>query len=81
MAQSEPHTCRSGRGCDRSGGADPQGIALASAFLRILNQSSSEITGLGFNPAGNRLCFSSQRRSPGKVWGGITYEVTSPFRA
>lgn len=50
-------------------------------FLRVDGQSSSEITGPAFNPAGNRLYFSSQRGTTGSSSGGITYEVTGPFRA
>ncbi|MGP3980065.1 alkaline phosphatase PhoX [Streptomyces sp. KR80] len=45
---------------------------IIAPFLRVLNQSSSEITGPAFNPAGNRLYFSSQDFG--------TYEVTGPFR-
>ncbi len=56
----------------------PSGVV--APFLRILNQGSSEITGPAFNPAGNRLYFSSQRGTSGQAWGGITYEVTGPFR-
>jgi secreted PhoX family phosphatase len=52
-----------------------------SVFLRINGQSSSEICGPAFNPAGNRLYFSSQRGTSGSSSGGITYEVTGPFRA
>ncbi|TDD31880.1 DUF839 domain-containing protein [Actinomadura sp. KC06] len=48
-----------------------------SVFLRINGQSSSEIAGPAFTPAGNRLYFSSQRGTSGS---GITYEVTGPFR-
>ncbi|GAB2817474.1 DUF839 domain-containing protein [Actinocorallia aurea] len=51
-----------------------------SVFLRITGQSSSEITGPAFNPAGNRLYFSSQRGTTGSSSGGITYCVTGPFR-
>ncbi|NRQ40696.1 DUF839 domain-containing protein [Nonomuraea sp. NN258] len=51
-----------------------------SPFLRINGQSSSEITGPAFNPAGNRLYFSSQRGTSGSSSGGITYCVTGPFR-
>jgi secreted PhoX family phosphatase len=51
-----------------------------SVFLRIAGQSSSEITGPAFNPAGNRLYFSSQRGSSGSSSGGITYCVSGPFR-
>ncbi|MEN0061402.1 MAG: alkaline phosphatase PhoX [Myxococcota bacterium] len=46
-------------------------------FLRVPNQGSSEITGPVFNPAGDRMYFSSQRGTNGN---GITYEVTGPFR-
>lgn len=46
-------------------------------FLRVRGQSRSEITGPVFNPAGNRMYFSSQRGSDGN---GITYEVVGPFR-
>jgi secreted PhoX family phosphatase len=51
-----------------------------SVFLRINGQSSSEIAGPAFNPAGNRLYFSSQRGTSGSSSGGITYCVTGPFR-
>ncbi|WP_067825637.1 alkaline phosphatase PhoX [Actinomadura kijaniata] len=51
-----------------------------SVFLRINGQSGSEITGPAFNPAGNRLYFSSQRGTSGSSSGGITYCVTGPFR-
>ncbi|MCF6471824.1 DUF839 domain-containing protein [Nonomuraea sp. MG754425] len=51
-----------------------------SPFLRIDGQSSSEITGPAFNPAGDRLYFSSQRGTSGSSSGGITYCVTGPFR-
>jgi secreted PhoX family phosphatase len=51
-----------------------------SVFLRITGQSSSEIAGPAFTPAGNRLYFSSQRGVSGSSSGGITYCVTGPFR-
>ncbi len=53
---------------------------VVAPFLRITGQSSSEITGPAFSPAGNRLYFSSQRGTTGTSSGGITYEVTGPFR-
>ncbi|MCK2237173.1 MULTISPECIES: alkaline phosphatase PhoX [unclassified Crossiella] len=56
----------------------PAGIV--APFLRITGQSGSEITGPAFSPAGNRLYFSSQRGTSGSSSGGITYEVTGPFR-
>ncbi|MEO3783569.1 alkaline phosphatase PhoX [Actinocorallia sp. B10E7] len=51
-----------------------------SPFLRVTGQSSSELCGPAFNPAGNRLYFSSQRGTSGSSSGGITYCVTGPFR-
>lgn len=51
-----------------------------SVFLRVNGQSSSEITGPAFTPAGNRMYFSSQRGTTGSSSGGITYEITGPFR-
>ncbi|MEO3754193.1 alkaline phosphatase PhoX [Streptomyces sp. B6B3] len=54
---------------------------VVAPFLRITGQSSSEICGPAFNPAGNRLYFSSQRGTSGSSGGGITYEVTGPFRS
>ncbi|MFJ9645696.1 alkaline phosphatase PhoX [Streptomyces sp. NPDC004244] len=53
---------------------------VVAPFLRITGQSSSEITGPAFAPAGNRLYFSSQRGTSGSSSAGITYEVTGPFR-
>lgn len=49
-------------------------------FLRVEGQSASEITGPAFSPDGRRLYFSSQRGTSGSSSGGITYEVTGPFR-
>ncbi len=54
---------------------------VIAPFLRVTGQSSSEITGPAFNPAGNRFYFSSQRGTSGSSSGGITYEVTGPFRS
>ena len=53
---------------------------IIAPFLRISGQSGSEITGPAFTPAGDRLYFSSQRGTSGSSSGGITYEVTGPFR-
>ncbi|MFI6029946.1 alkaline phosphatase PhoX [Amycolatopsis magusensis] len=53
---------------------------VVAPFLRINGQSSSEICGPAFTPAGNRLYFSSQRGTTGSTSAGITYEVTGPFR-
>jgi secreted PhoX family phosphatase len=46
-------------------------------FVRVSGQNRSEMTGPCFNPAGDRLYFSSQRGIDGN---GITYVVTGPFR-
>jgi hypothetical protein len=53
---------------------------VVAPFLRLVGQSSSEITGPAFSPDGRRLYFSSQRGTSGDSSGGITYEVTGPFR-
>jgi secreted PhoX family phosphatase len=53
---------------------------IIAPFLRVNGQSGSELCGVAFNPAGNRLYFSSQRGTSGSSSGGITYEVTGPFR-
>ncbi|WP_432186498.1 alkaline phosphatase PhoX [Streptomyces sp. Tue6028] len=54
---------------------------IVAPFLRITGQSGSEVTGPAFSPDGARLYFSSQRGTTGSSSGGITYEVTGPFRA
>ncbi|MFJ2646721.1 alkaline phosphatase PhoX [Streptomyces sp. NPDC087420] len=54
---------------------------VVAPFLRVGGQSASEITGPAFSPDGKRLYFSSQRGTSGSSSGGITYEVTGPFRA
>jgi len=51
-----------------------------ATFLRVTGQSESELCGVAFNPAGNRLYFSSERGTSGQSSGGITYCVTGPFR-
>jgi secreted PhoX family phosphatase len=56
----------------------PDGVV--APFLRVNGQSGSEITGPAFSPNGKRLYFSSQRGTSGSSSGGITYEVTGPFR-
>ena len=56
----------------------PAGVV--APFLRVGGQSASEITGPAFSPAGDRLYFSSQRGTSGSSGGGITYEVSGPFR-
>ncbi|MGW6548134.1 alkaline phosphatase PhoX [Streptomyces massasporeus] len=54
---------------------------VVASFLRVDGQSASEITGPAFSPDGTRLYFSSQRGTSGSSSGGITYEVTGPFRS
>ncbi|WP_432139238.1 MULTISPECIES: alkaline phosphatase PhoX [unclassified Streptomyces] len=54
---------------------------VVTPFLRVTGQSGSEITGPAFSPDGTRLYFSSQRGTTGRSSGGITYEVTGPFRS
>ncbi|WP_199435187.1 alkaline phosphatase PhoX [Qaidamihabitans albus] len=53
---------------------------IVAPFLRVTGQSDSELCGVAFNPAGDRLYFSSQRGTWGLPIGGITYEITGPFR-
>jgi secreted PhoX family phosphatase len=54
---------------------------VVAPFVQLVGQDRSEITGPAFNPAGDRLYFSSQRGIDGTTGGGgITYEVTGPFR-
>lgn len=54
---------------------------VVAPFLRVNGQSGSEICGPAFSPDGKRLYFSSQRGTTGSSSGGITYEVTGPFRS
>lgn len=54
---------------------EPSGAV--SVFLRVLNQSGSELAGPAFTPDGSRLLVSSQR---GGTSSGITYEIAGPFR-
>jgi secreted PhoX family phosphatase len=54
---------------------------VVAPFLRLSGHGSSEITGPALNPAGNRLYFSSQRGTSGSSSGGMTFEVTGPFRS
>ena len=55
--------------------------AVVAPFLRVTGQTASELCGVAFNPAGDRLYFSSQRGTTNLGSGGITYEITGPFRA
>ncbi|MEV0827118.1 alkaline phosphatase PhoX [Nonomuraea rubra] len=58
----------------------PDGVV--APIMRLDGQARSEITGPAFSPDGTRLYFSSQRGTSGESagTGGITYEVTGPFR-
>jgi hypothetical protein len=50
-----------------------------SQFLRLAGHEGSELAGPAFNPAGDRLYFSSQRGTRGSGLG-VTFEVSGPFR-
>jgi secreted PhoX family phosphatase len=49
---------------------------IAAPLLRVVGQDGSELAGPAFDPKGRRLYVSSQRGNG----GGITYEITGPFR-
>lgn len=53
---------------------------LAYAMFRLSGQDESEITGPAFSPDGKYLYFSSQRGFTGTHDGGITYQITGPFK-
>jgi secreted PhoX family phosphatase len=53
---------------------------VVAPFLELEGHDGSEITGPAFNPAGDRLYFSSQR-GQGNGGIGITFEVRGPFRS
>ncbi|TWF96057.1 alkaline phosphatase PhoX [Saccharopolyspora dendranthemae] len=53
---------------------------VVAPFLRLTGQDESELCGVAFNPAGDRLYFSSQRGPAGDSGDGYTYEITGPFR-
>lgn len=57
----------------------PDGVV--APFVRVVGHDDSEITGPAFTPDGTRLYFSSQRGTSGSSSGGITFEVTGPFRS
>jgi hypothetical protein len=59
----------------------PEGVV--APFLQVEGHPDSEITGPAFSPDGTRLYFSSQRGADGVILGtgGVTYEVTGPFRS
>jgi hypothetical protein len=53
---------------------------VVAVFLQLEGHTGSEITGPAFNPAGDRLYFSSQRGRDNRGLG-MTFEVRGPFRA
>ncbi|MCY1017272.1 alkaline phosphatase PhoX [Pyxidicoccus sp. MSG2] len=53
---------------------------VVAPFIRLVGHDSSEITGPAFSPDGRRLYFSSQRGVTGMDDGGMTFEVSGPFR-
>ena len=53
---------------------------VVAPFVKVVGQDSSELCGVAFNPAGTRMYFSSQRGTSGTSGGGITYEISGPFR-
>ncbi|GAA0935149.1 alkaline phosphatase PhoX [Actinocorallia libanotica] len=59
----------------------PDGVV--APFVQVDGHPDSEITGPAFSPDGSRLYFSSQRGASGVILGtgGVTYEVSGPFRA
>jgi hypothetical protein len=67
-------------------GGDMQLVAITATgelypFLQVVTHMGSEIAGPAFDPSGTRLYFSSQRGPIGLLSGGITFEVTGPFKA
>ena len=65
-------------------GGDMQVVALTPSggvvpVAQIVGHPRSEVTGVAFNPAGDRLYFSSQRGATGRFADGVTYEVSGPF--
>jgi secreted PhoX family phosphatase len=62
-------------------GGDMQLVGLSpdgsvSPILQVVGQDTSELTGVGFDPSGQRLYVSSQRGVDGN---GIIYEVSGPI--
>ncbi|HYD47960.1 MAG TPA: alkaline phosphatase PhoX [Terriglobales bacterium] len=55
----------------------PSGLIVP--ILQVVGHDGSEITGPAFNPAGDRLYFSSQRGTRNHFGDGYTFEVTGPF--
>ncbi|MEV5538812.1 alkaline phosphatase PhoX [Saccharopolyspora shandongensis] len=53
---------------------------VVAPMLRMTGQDSSSLTGPAFNPAGDRMYFSSQYGPSGEFSDGYTYEISGPFR-
>ncbi len=53
---------------------------VVAPFLQLEGHDFSEICGPAFSPDGRRLYFSSQWGTSGAEDGGITFEVSGPFR-
>ena len=51
-----------------------------SPFLQLVGHNASEVTGPALSPDGRRLYVSSQRGTTGRSSGGMTFEVSGPFR-
>ena len=51
----------------------------ASPVVQLVGSAGSEVTGLAFNPRGNRMYISSQRGSVGGTGPGVTFEISGPF--
>ncbi|WP_190821136.1 hypothetical protein [Saccharopolyspora pogona] len=49
-------------------------------MLRVNGYDSSGLSSPAFNPAGDRMYFSSQCGPSGEFSDGDTYEITGPFR-
>jgi hypothetical protein len=56
----------------------PDGTLVS--LVKLSGHGSSEITGPAFDPAHQRLYFSSQRGTTGSSFSGMTFEITGPFR-
>ncbi len=48
-------------------------------IVEMVSHDDSELTGVAFNPKGDRLYFSSQRGTKGISSNGVTYEIRGPF--
>jgi secreted PhoX family phosphatase len=60
---------------------DAEGVTTVAPFLELVGHPESELTGVCFNPAGDRMYFSSQRGdfNMPPLGIGVTYEITGSF--